>query len=530
MRWAGRDGRRTGARRGGAPLGRPARTSGPDAVVRCAVPAIDPATFPAARRPWVLAATALAAFAATVMATAVNVVLPTLARELDAPFATVQWVVLSYLLASIALVPMVGRLGDMWGKQRLFMAGHAAYGVGSLLCAVAPDAATLIAFRTVQGVGSAALTALGMAILTDVYPPAARGRAIGINGAVISAGIVVGPSLGGFVADLASWRLVFVVGVVVAIAGAALAARVLPPYPRARGERFDLLGALLIFAALMALSLALTTGQARGFDDGWVLALFAAAVGSGVLFVAVERRVASPIVDLRLFRDPTLGIGLLTGLLTFVSISGVIFLMPFYLGGVLGYPPAQVGLLMAVVPLVLVAMAPIAGILADRYGPRPVTVVGMLLLVVGYLAVATLDEHTTPAGYLLRFLPVGLGMGTFQTPNNTAIMGAARRGASGVTGGLLALTRTLGQVVGTVVLGSVWAARAVAWAGAPIGSDATLLPEGAQVAGLHDVITIVQVMIVVGLALAVDDLIRRRRDGSRRRSRPPAVASPGRVR
>jgi EmrB/QacA subfamily drug resistance transporter len=507
--------------------------SGPfdaDAVVRCAVPAIDPATFPAARRPWVLAATALAAFAATVMATAVNVVLPTLARELDAPFATVQWVVLSYLLASIALVPMVGRVGDMWGKQRLFMAGHAAFGVGSLLCALAPDVATLIAFRTVQGVGSAALTALGMAILTDVYPPQARGRAIGINGAVISAGIVLGPSLGGVVADLASWRLVFVVGVVVAVAGAILAARVLPAYPRTRGERFDLLGALLLFGALMALSLALTMGQARGFDDGWILGLFVASFASAGLFVAVEQRVASPIVDLRLFRDPALSIGLLTGLMTFVAISGVIFLMPFYLGGVLGYPPAQIGLLMAVVPLVLVVMAPIAGILADRFGPRPITVVGMLLLVVGYLAVATLDEHTTPAGYVLRFLPVGLGMGTFQTPNNTAIMGAARRGASGVTGGLLALTRSLGAVIGTVVLGSAWAARAVARAGAPTGSDATLLPGSAQVSGLHDVIAIVQVMILVGLGLVATDLLRRRRDGSRRRSPPTDVASPGRVR
>lgn len=121
-------------------------------------------------------------------------------------------------------------------------------------------------------------------------------------------------------------------------------------------------------------------------------------------------------------------------------------------------------------------------------------------------------------------------MGTFQTPNTAAIMGAARHGASGVTGGLLALTRTLGQVVGAVVLGSVWAARAAARAGAPIGSDATLLPEVAQVAGLHDVVAIVQVMIGVGLALFVNDLLRRRRDGSRRRSRPPAVASPGRVR
>lgn len=491
------------------------------------MPGAEPAHLPAARRPWILVATALAAFAATVMATAVNVVLPTLASELDAPFATVQWVVLSYLLASIALVPLIGRLGDMLGKERLFLAAYAAFGVGSLLCALAPDIATLIAFRTLQGAGSAALAALGLAILSDVYPPAARGRAIGINGAVISSGIVLGPSLGGLVADLASWRLVFVAGVVVALGGAALAARVLPRYPRSHGERFDGLGAALLFGALAALSLALTSGQARGFDDPWVLGLFAASLLLTPAFVAVERRVASPVVDLRLFRDPALGIGLATGLTTFVSISGVIFLMPFYLGGVLGYAPSSIGLLMAVVPLVLVVMAPLAGILSDRVGPRPVTIAGMLLLVVGYLAVGTLDEHTSPLGYVLRFLPVGLGMGIFQTPNNAAIMGAARRGASGVAGGLLTLTRSLGQVVGTVVLGSVWAARAVHRAGAAVGSDATTLPPSAQVAGLHDVVAIVQVLIVLGLALVVVDLLRRHRDGTPRRR---AVASPGRVR
>lgn len=319
----------------------------------------------------------------------------------------------------------------------------------------------------------------------------------------------------------------FVAGVVVALGGAALAARVLPRYPRSHGARFDGLGAALLFGALAALSLALTSGQARGFDDPWVLGLFAASLLLTPAFVAVERRVASPVVDLRLFRDPALGIGLATGLTTFVSISGVIFLMPFYLGGVLGYAPSSIGLLMAVVPLVLVVMAPLAGILSDRVGPRPVTIAGMLLLVVGYLAVGTLDEHTSPLGYVLRFLPVGLGMGIFQTPNNAAIMGAARRGASGVAGGLLTLTRSLGQVVGTVVLGSVWAARAVHRAGAAVGSDATTLPPSAQVAGLHDVVAIVQVLIVLGLALVVVDLLRRHRDGTPRRR---AVASPGRVR
>jgi hypothetical protein len=135
----------------------------------------------------------------------------------------------------------------------------------------------------------------------------------------------------------------------------------------------------------------------------------------------------------------------------------------------------------------------------------------MALLMAGYLAIGTLDEHTTPVGYVLRFVPIGLGMGTFQTPNNTAIMGAVRRGASGVAGGLLTLSRFFGQVVGTAVLGSLWATRAVAQAGAPRGSDAMGLPPAAQVAGLHDVIDVIRVLIGFGLVLVVVELIRGRR-------------------
>jgi EmrB/QacA subfamily drug resistance transporter len=508
------------------------------AVVRCPVasdapPPAPPAPTPGVRPGWVLAATAMAAFAATVMGTAVNVVLPTLVVALDAPFATIQWVVIAYLLASIALLPVIGRLADLWGKRQVFLLGYAAYGLGSLACALAPDAATLIAFRTVQGVGSAALTALGLAIVTDVFPAGRRGRALGINGAVISAGIVLGPSLGGVLGDLASWRWIFAAGVVISALGAAFAARVLPRSRPQPGGRFDAAGGVLVVAGLLAFSLGLTLGQQLGFTAGPVLALIAASLVLGAAFVAVERRVPQPIVDLRLLRERDVWVGLASGATTFVAISGVIFLMPFYLEGVLGHPAWFVGLLMAVVPCVLVVAAPVAGILADRVGPRPVTVVGMALLVVGYVAVGTLDEHTTPLGYVVRFLPVGLGMGIFQTPNNTAIMSAARRGGSGVAGSLLSLTRYLGQVVGTVGLGSLWAARAVARAGAETGTDATTLSAAAQVAGLGDLLRVVQGLIVVGLVLVVGDLVRGRRrrpsEGTRRapvRQEPDPTGAP----
>lgn len=439
------------------------------------------------------------------MATGVNVILPTLSKTFDTPFATVQWVVLAYLMASIALLPIVARLADLVGKHKVYFVAYALFALGSLLCALAPSIEVLVAVRTIQGIGSAALAALGLALVTDAFPAEERGRAIGVNGAVISAGIVLGPSLGGIVADLASWRWVFAGGVLVSGVGLLLAWRVVPRYEAQRGQRFDVAGAATIFTSLLSLSLALTLGQTVGFGAASVVALFAVALVAAVAFVAVERRAPSPVVDLSLFRSRALTVGLISGLTTFVAISGVIFLMPFYLEGVLGYSPAQMGVLMAVVPIVLVVMAPVAGWAADRFGERPVTLVGMISILVGYLAVGTLDTDTTALGYIVRFLPVGLGMGIFQTSNNSAIMGAVPRGSSGVGGGLLSLTRFLGQVLGTAVLASVWAARSVARSSAPNGTDATTLAPALQVAGLQDVLTVVQIGIIAGLVLVAWD-------------------------
>lgn len=237
-----------------------------------------------------LAASALGAFAASVMATGVNVVLPSLVQAFEAPFATVQWVVLSYLLASVALLPVIGRLGDVLGKRRVFLSGFVAFGLGSLACALAPTIEFLVLLRALQGVGGAVLTSLGLALVTDVFPTEVRGRALGVNGAVMSAGVVFGPSLGGLVSDALSWRWVFAGGVIAVAAGWYLAYRVVPRQATDDPRDFDVPGAVTVVLALFALSLALTSGQVRGFDDPLVAALFAAAAGLGVAFVLAERR------------------------------------------------------------------------------------------------------------------------------------------------------------------------------------------------------------------------------------------------
>jgi EmrB/QacA subfamily drug resistance transporter len=461
-----------------------------------------------ARRRWILATAAIGAFASAITFTSINVALPSLVVAFETSFAAVQWVVLGYLLATAALLPIVGRLADMLGKRVIFLAGMAIFTAGSLLTGLAPGLGWLIAFRLLHGVGSAVLTGVGLAIVTDVFPAEERGRAIGINGALLSTGIVLGPTLGGLLVEI-GWRWVFLAGVPVGLLGAALAWRFVPSYRRGPAQRFDVPGAALLVAMLTAGSLAMTLGAERGYGDPWIVAGLVFAAALLPVFLRRERRTAHPILDLALFRDARLSVGLLVGLATFVSISGTIFVMPFYLEYVLDLAPRNVGLLMSVTPILLVLIAPIAGVLADRYGERVITIVGLAFALIGFSLVATLETDTTPLGFVARFAFVGLGMATFQTPNNSAIMGAAPPGRSGVAGGLLGLTRSFGQTAGIAVLGSVWVARVAARAGQPAGSDGTLAPAIAQVGGLHDMMRVVQVLILAALVLALWDLRRR---------------------
>jgi len=195
----------------------------------------------------------------------------------------------------------------------------------------------------------------------------------------------------------------------------------------------------------------------------------------------------------------------------FVAIAGVFILLPFYLEDVLHYNTQQVGLLLAVVPVGLGIFAPLSGALSDRFGARPITVLGLLTLLVGYVALIGLSTETTTWGYILRLIPIGIGMGIFQSPNNSAIMGSVPRERLGVASGLLSITRTLGQTIGIALLGALWASRVIVHAGGFLAAGPTTAPGSAQVAGLQDTFVLVMILILLGLALSVWGLVQERR-------------------
>jgi EmrB/QacA subfamily drug resistance transporter len=455
-------------------------------------------------RKWlVMAAVAMSTFLATIDGSIVNVALPTLVAELDTIFPVAQWVILAYLLIQATLMPGVGRLGDILGKKRIYVAGVAVFTFGSVLCGLSPTVYWLIAARAVQAVGSAMALGLGMAIVTEAFPPAERGKALGLNGTFVSIGIVLGPTVGGLILDVVSWHWIFFVNLPIGLIGLALAWRYIPDTRPAGRQVFDFAGAITLFISLLALLLALTLGQQIGFGDGRILALFALWLLFLLLFLRVEWYHPQPLLDLRLFRRRRFSLGLLTGSLAFVAIAGVTLLLPFYLQLMRGFGTRQVGLMMALIPLFLGVVAPLAGAASDRYGARRITAVGLFITALGYAAVSRLGPETSLLAYALAVTPLGLGMGLFQSPNNSAIMGSAPTERLGVASGLLGLSRTLGQTSGIAIFGALWAGWVLLYAGAPLPGGATTAPIPAQLTALNHTFLVMAGLLLLALVLNI---------------------------
>ncbi|MBP6786222.1 MAG: MFS transporter [Candidatus Promineofilum sp.] len=464
------------------------------------------------RKWYVMAAIAMGIFLATIDGSIVNVALPTLTTALDTDFATVQWVVLSYLLTVTTLQAVVGRLADMYGRKMLYNSGFVVFTVGSLLCGLSPTAGWLIAARVLQGVGGALTLALGMAIVTDAFPSAERGRALGISGSIVSIGIVTGPTLGGLIIEHLSWHWIFFVNVPIGIIGTWMAWRYIPRTRPPGGQIFDFAGAATLCIFLLGLLLGLTTGQRDGFTSPQALALFVVAIFFLLTFILLERRHPQPIIPPSLFTNRIFRINIITGLLVFVAM-GVYVLIPFYLEMALLYSVQQVGLLLSVVPLALGISSPISGVLSDRVGSRPISVLGLAVTVVAFLLLGTLTAETTAVGFMLRYLPLGIGVGLFQSPNNSAIMGSVTRDRLGVASSLLAVTRSLGQTVGFAVLGAVWAGMVVRAAGEGLTGGAESAPPAAISAGIQGTALVSAALVAVALAVALVAWRRERRLG-----------------
>jgi EmrB/QacA subfamily drug resistance transporter len=476
-------------------------------------------TKPSIQPKWLaMAGVGMGVFMATLDASIVNISLPTMTQVLKTDFATVSWVVLAYVLVLTSLMLGVARLGDMFDKKKLYLGGLSLFTFASLLCGLSPSVHWLIGFRALQGFGAALTQALGTAIITEIFPPNERGRALGLIGTTVSTGIAIGPPVGGLLIGLVGWRSIFLVNVPVGIIALFVITRFVPSSAIRPGQRFDAPGALILFFTMASYALGMTMGEMGGFRQPMVYGLLSVAVVGLVIFLIVETRLPQPMVDLRLFRNVLFSLNLLMGFLLFTSMAGM-FIMPFFLQFVKGFSTEQIGLIMMANPIATGLIAPLAGSLSDRYGSRVITLLGLVGVIIGCLTISTLTPATTALGFILRMLPFGFGIGMFQSPNNSAIMGSVPRDRLGVASGLLALSRTLGQTTGLPMMGVLFTTLVLAASGLPAGTDATTAPGPALVAGINGTYRTAAYIILVALVLAIAALW----IDSRRKKNVPAI-------
>ncbi len=453
---------------------------------------------------WAIASLSLSMLLSALGTSIANVGLPTLAQVFGAPFAQVQWVVLAYLLAITTVIVSVGRLGDLFGRRRLLLGGIGVFSVASLLCALAPSLAWLIAARALQGVGAAVMMALTMAFVGDAVPKDRTGSAMGLLGTMSAVGTAMGPSLGGMLIAGWGWPAMFVVNLPLGLLAWLLARRFLPADrvgARRGGAGFDTVGTVLLAATLAAYALAMTAGSGRFGPLN--LALLLAAAGGGWWFVRAQARVATPLVPLAHLRDPALRAGFAMSALVTTVVMATMVVGPFYLSGALALDAVHLGLVMSCGPLAAAVTGVPAGRLVDRLGAHRVTVAGLAAMVLGAVVMVLAPQALGVAAYVGPLMAITAGYAAFQTANNTAVMGQVGAAQRGVVSGLLNLSRNLGLITGASVMGAVYAFGVAT-------ATPLLARAGAITMGMRLTFTVAALLAVVSLLIAATGWMRAR--------------------
>jgi EmrB/QacA subfamily drug resistance transporter len=388
--------------------------------------------------------------------TIVNLALPSIRRDLGSSLSDLQWVIDAYTLVLASLLMLGGSTGDRVGRRRTFQAGLTLFGLGSLLCSLAPSTGWLIAFRAVQAIGGSMLNPVAMSIITNVFTDRAeRAKAIGVWGGVIGLSMALGPLVGGLLVDTVGWRSVFWLNVPVVVAVVVLTARFVPESRAPRARRFDPVGQLLMVVLLSGLTYGIIEGPVRGWGSPVIVGSFLAAAAALAGLLRVESRRAEPLLDPRFFTSIPFSAATLTAVAAFAAFAGFLFLNALYLQDVRGYSPLHAGLLTLPMAAMTAVLPPISGRIVARRGARLPLVIGGVGIAAGGCLLLPLDASTPLVLLFVAYVVFGVGFGLINAPITNAAVSGMPVAQAGVAAGVASTSRQVGSALGVAVLGSL---------------------------------------------------------------------------
>ncbi|WP_425058084.1 Riboflavin transporter RibZ [Sporomusa carbonis] len=395
--------------------------------------------------------TVLSGYVASSLDIALSNIMNTFGFTMD----NVTWVLLAYMIPYGATLPIMGKLGDQFGRKKMYVLGLIVFTAATMMVGLSWSSSTVILFRMFQGMGAAMFFPNAMTLVSDAFPPNERGQALGMWGAFAAAGAVLGPTIGGYIVEYLNWRMLFNSIVPIAAVGIVLSIMVLKESDTISSKKIDYLGGLFLVSSLSSLIIALNKGSKEGWTSLYIVGLFICTVLSLLAFLYVESRTAEPLVDLELFRNGTFTAANIVGFLTFMALNGGLFLIPFFLRNILGYTPIRAGV--SLFPLIgsMIILAPLGGKLADKAGGKIPTVLGMTILSIALYSFHTMTDQTAYLPIALRLILMGIGLALTMSPLSTAAMATLPKEKAGVGSGVFNLFKNVGGSVGIAILGTL---------------------------------------------------------------------------